>query len=57
MIKLPDTEGSQEKVRTAPTHMGPGPRLRAAREAAGLEVEELAKQLRLHPHVIHDSRT
>lgn len=53
MIKLPDTEGLQDRVRVA-EHTGPGPRLRAAREASGYEIEDIAKQLRLHPHIIHD---
>lgn len=53
MIKLPDTEGLQERVRVA-EQTGPGPRLRAAREASGFEIEEIAKQLRLHPQIIED---
>ena len=53
MIKLPDTEGLQERVRVA-EQTGPGPRLRAAREASGFEVDEIAKQLRLHPQIIAD---
>jgi cytoskeleton protein RodZ len=32
---------------------GPGPRLRAAREALGLGVNDIAKRMRLQEHVIH----
>jgi cytoskeleton protein RodZ len=53
MIKLPDGEGLQERVRVA-EQAGPGPRLRAAREASGFEIDEIAKQLRLHPQIIED---
>jgi cytoskeleton protein RodZ len=53
MIKLPDTEGLQDRVRLS-EQTGPGPRLRAAREASGYEIDDIAKQLRLHPHVIAD---
>lgn len=53
MIKLPDTDGLQDRVRLS-EQTGPGPRLRAAREACGYEVEDIAKQLRLHPEIIRD---
>jgi cytoskeleton protein RodZ len=53
MIKLPDTEDLQDRIRVT-ERVGPGPRLRAAREASGFEIEEIAKQLRLHPHIIAD---
>jgi cytoskeleton protein RodZ len=53
MIKLPETEGLHDKGRLGdPT--GPGPRLRAAREACGYDIQDIAKQLRLHPHIIAD---
>lgn len=53
MIKLPDIEGLQERVRVG-EQAGPGPRLRAAREALGVELEDIAKQMRLHPQIIVD---
>jgi len=53
MIKLPDTDGLQDRVRLS-EQTGPGPRLRAAREASGYEVEDIAKQLRLHPEIIRN---
>lgn len=53
MIKLPETEGLHEKARLGDP-AGPGPRLRAAREACGYDIQDIAKQLRLHPHIIED---
>jgi cytoskeleton protein RodZ len=53
MIKLPDTDGLQDRVRLT-EQTGPGPRLRAAREAGCYEIEDIAKQLRLHPQIIRD---
>lgn len=53
MIKLPDTDGLQDRVRLS-EQTGPGPRLRAAREASGYEIEDIAKQLRLHPEILMD---
>lgn len=53
MIKLPDTDGLQEKVRVT-ERSGPGPRLRAAREASGFEIDDIAKQMRLTPQIIID---
>lgn len=32
---------------------GPGPRLRAAREALGLNLKDIAKRMRLQEHIIH----
>lgn len=32
---------------------GPGPRLRAAREALGLDIKDIAKRMRLQEHIIH----
>lgn len=53
MIQMPDKDGLHDKVHVN-EQQGPGPRLRAAREALGYEVEDIAKQLRLHPHIIAD---
>jgi cytoskeleton protein RodZ len=53
MIKLPETEGLHDKGRLGDPS-GPGPRLRAAREACGYDIQDIAKQLRLHPHIIAD---
>jgi len=53
MVNGPDLDNLQNKVH-ANSSQGPGERLRAAREALGYPIEDVAKQLRLHPVTIDD---
>lgn len=48
------TQSNIETVTLVRTQVsGPGPRLRAAREALGLGLKDIAKRMRLQEHIIH----
>lgn len=48
------TQANIESVTLIRTQVsGPGPRLRAAREALGLGLKDIAKRMRLQEHIIH----
>lgn len=48
------TQSNIESVTLIRTQVsGPGPRLRAAREALGLGLKDIAKRMRLQEHIIH----